>query len=96
MQPIYFEGSKEIGKPENATDEQCYSLWAQPVDFVQKGADGLDYVHTMWVQHWMPSKEDLEAMNAGRGFWLQIHCGKGLVPIAVFTLDENNNSNDAN
>lgn len=29
MYPVKFEGSTEIRKPENMTDEQCMSLWAK-------------------------------------------------------------------
>lgn len=94
MNSVYFEGSKLIGKPENVRDEDCFSLYAQPIDIKQTGEDGQILNGRMWVEHWMPSKEDIEAINAGRGIWIQIH-SIGLPPIAVFTLDENNNSNDA-
>jgi len=29
MHPIFFEGSVEIKKPEDMTDEQCISAWAK-------------------------------------------------------------------
>jgi len=94
MQPVNFEGAKVIGKPKNVRDEDCFSMYAMPVEITQTGEDGREMKGLMWVEHWMPSVEDLEALNAGRGFWIQIHSLR-LTPIAVFTLDENNVSNDA-
>lgn len=94
MQPIYFEGSKQIGKPENITDDQCMSIWAKPVEYDFIGEDGEKYQSRVWVEAWMPSKEDIEAINRGEPIWLQIHSA-GLPPIAVCTLDENGQSNDA-
>ena len=94
MHPVNFEGAKVIGKPDNIRDEDCFSIYAMPVETNQKGEDGTELISRMWVEHWLPSKEDLEALNAGRGFWIQIHSIR-LIPIAVFTLDENNISNDA-
>lgn len=87
MQSVYFEGAKEIKKPPSMTDEECMSAWAMPVS--------LDSGGIMWVEHFMPSKEDIEAINEGRGFWIQLHCGPRLIPIAIFTLDEKGESNDA-
>lgn len=29
MHPVYFEGSVEISKPKNMTDEECMSAWAK-------------------------------------------------------------------
>jgi hypothetical protein len=94
MHPIYFEGAKEIGKPETMTDEQCFSMWAMPVEHTFTGADGNEYHSRYWVEAWKPSKEDIEAINRGEPIYLQIH-SMGLPPMAVFTLDENGNSNDA-
>jgi hypothetical protein len=42
---------------------------------------------------WQPSKEDIEAIVAGRPVILQIH-SNGLPPVALFTLDENGESNN--
>lgn len=94
MHPTNFEGAKLISKPENVKDEDCFSMWAMPVDITQTGEDGRQYQSRMWVEMWQPSKEDIEAINAGRPIILQIHSA-GLPPVAVFTLDENGNSNDA-
>ena len=94
MRTVYFEGAREIKKPDSMTDEECSSAWARSIKIpAGKNEAGDDLVTNVWVEHFMPSKEDLEAMNAGRGFWIQMH-STGLVPIAVFTLDEHGNSND--
>jgi len=92
MQPINFPGAIEVGKPENVKDEDCFSMPAMPVDYTFTGEDGMQYPARMWVEAWQPSKEDIAAINAGRPIWLQIH-SQGLPPVAVFTLDENGNSN---
>lgn len=95
MQPIYFEGAKFIGKPSGMTDEQCMDMWAMPVEVNHgPGEDGKDIKGIMWVEAWKPNKEDIEAINRGEPVWIQIH-SQGLPPIAVFTLDENGQSNDA-
>ena len=94
MQPIYFEGAKEIGKPKEMTYEQCFSMWALPVDYEFKGEDGKQHKSRYWVEAWKPSKEDIDAINRGEPIYLQIH-SIGLPPVAMFTLDENGKSNDA-
>jgi hypothetical protein len=94
MQPIYFEGAKEISKPENMTDEQCMSMWALPIDYVFTDVNGNQVQSRYWVEAWKPSKEDIDAINRGEPIYLQIH-SIGLPPVAVFTLDENGKSNDA-
>jgi hypothetical protein len=85
MTSVYFEGAKVIGKPESMTDEECMSAYAMP----------LPQNPNIWVEHFMPSKEDIEAINAGRGIWVQLVCGPRLIPMAIFTLNENDESNDA-
>lgn len=94
MHPINFEGAKVIGKPENMTDEQCFSMYARPVDHDFIDNKGETVQSRFWVECWKPSKEDIDAINRGEPIWLQIH-SIGLPPVAVFTLDENGNSNDA-
>ena len=93
MHPIYFEGAREIGKPKEMTDEQCYSLWAHQHDYKYKGEDGSECDGRVWTEVWQPSKEDKEAVAAGRPIILQIH-SYGLPPVAVFTLDEKGKSNN--
>ena len=81
MRPIEFEASNIVfGKPESMTDEQCFSIEAY------KGIDdnGFTYINTVW----MPSKEDIEAINAGRPIILSIY-GEGMPPVNLFTNDEN-------
>lgn len=95
MQPIFFEGSTEIKKPENVTDEQCMSIWAMPINIsAGKDEQGNELISRMWVEAWQPSREDIQAINCGGPIWIQIH-SMGLPPVAVFTMDENGKSNDA-
>jgi hypothetical protein len=93
MHPIHFNGAREIGKPESMTDEQCYSLWALNHDYKYTGEDGKEYEARVWTEVWQPSKEDIEAIVAGRPVILQIH-SYGLPPVALLTLDEKGNSNN--
>jgi hypothetical protein len=92
MKPIQFEGAHEVGKPKNMTDEQCSSIWAHNHDFELTGADGKQYQGRIWTEMWQPSKEDIEAINAGRPIILQIH-SHGLPPVSMLTLDENGEPN---
>lgn len=94
MHPIHFEGAKEMHKPADMTDDDCFSLWAMPVDHTYTDNNGNPVQGKFWVEMWQPSKEDIEAINAGRPIILQIH-SIGLPPVAVFTLDGKGNSNDA-
>jgi hypothetical protein len=94
MHPINFPGAKYVGKPENVKDEHCFGMPAMPVEYPYTGEDGKQYQGRMWVEMWQPSREDIEAINAGRPIILQIH-SFALPPVAAFTLDENGNSNDA-
>jgi hypothetical protein len=94
MHPINFPGAQEVGKPENMTDEQCFSVYATKGTYEFTGADGVQYQATFWTEAWKPSKEDIEAINRGEPIYIQIHSA-GLPPISVFTLNENGESNDA-
>lgn len=81
MRPIHFpESNIQFGKPENMTDEECYSVSAY------KG-DG--FINTVW----MPNREDIEAINAGRPIILSI-TGSSMPPVSMFTCDENNLPNE--
>ena len=86
MQPVSFEGATEIKKPSDMTDEQCMSIWAT------KGVtiDGFPY----FLEAWKPSYEDLKSLNRGEPIYIQI-ISNGLPPIAMFTIDENGECNDA-
>lgn len=85
MRPIQFPGSVEIGKPTNMTDEQCMSAWA----FIHKDPDGKT---TGFTTCWMPSYEDLKALNEGSGIFVH-HPYLQLSAMSMMTLDENNNPN---
>jgi hypothetical protein len=85
MRAIHFpEANTTFNKPADMTDEQCYSVSALVGE-----QDGIPYVRTVWL----PNKEDLEALNAGRPLVLSI-CGAGMPPVALFTCDENGNVNE--
>jgi len=92
MKPIHFEGAREIGKPKEMTDEQCKSLWAHSQDFEFTGSDGKRHQGRVWTEMWQPSKEDIEAIVAGRPIVLQIHSW-GLPPVSMLTLDGNGDPN---
>lgn len=86
MQPVSFPGSVEIGKPKNMTDEQCMSIPAiHGVD-----EDGFPYFMTAWK----PSYEDIQALNRGEPIYIRTIALR-LPPMAVFTVNDNGESNDA-
>lgn len=93
MTPIQFEGAHEVGKPKEMTDEQCSSLWAHNYDYVHIGTDGKEYDARIWIEVWQPSKEDIQAIAAGRPIILEIH-SMGLPPVRLFTVDENGTPNN--
>lgn len=80
MRAIEFEGYNVIlGKPDAMTDEQCLPLHAyRDID-----TDGFPFILSVW----QPSKEDIEAINAGRPVLLKI-CGQIMPPVALFTTNE--------
>lgn len=91
-----FEGAREIGKPKNMTDEECSGLPIfqafsdrpeDPPQFAMAGQtiDGPPYPFTL--TYWMPSREDLQAMNAGRGIWVRF-LSHIVFPMSLFTLNE--------
>jgi hypothetical protein len=107
MHPVFFEGSVEISKPNDMTDEQCMSAWAKfgfekLFKVIQSngiahippglyaGVDQEDF--PFYMTAWQPNKEDLEALNAGRPIYIKT-LSKQLPPMAVFTLNENNEGN---
>jgi hypothetical protein len=94
MQPVNFPGAREIGKPKNMTDEQCFSVYAHTQDYEYTGSDGRQYVNRVWTEAWKPNKEDIEAILRGEPVYIQIH-SEGLPPIAAFTIGEDGVSNDA-
>lgn len=90
-----FEGAREIQKPPSMTDEECsglpilqaYSPKGEELpDFAMAGVTaGPPYPFTL--SYWMPSKEDLDAMNAGRGIWVRF-LSHIVFPMGLFTLNE--------
>ena len=109
MHPVYFEGSVEISKPKDMTDEECMSAWAKfgfgklmqiqrakeaNVNVLIEGllacVDGEGFPYYMTA--WKPNKEDLEALNRGEPVYVKV-ISQALPPMALFTLDENNNAN---
>jgi hypothetical protein len=86
MQPINFDGAVEIGKPKELTDEQCMS------SFALRGIDENQFPY--FLQCWKPSYEDMQAIARGEPIWIKI-LAQRLPPIAIYTMDENGNCNDA-
>lgn len=107
MIPVNFEGAVNINKPENMTDEQCSSVWAKyGFDFLHKifSQNGMAQLpegiyasidsqkFPFYMTAWKPNKEDIEAINRGEPIYIKT-LSKSLPPMAVFTLDENNEGN---
>lgn len=81
MHPIDFEGTNiELVKPVEMTDEQCMAVRAY------KGVDVNQFPFILTA--WMPNKEDLDAMNAGRPLMVKM-LGELTPPISLWTYDEN-------
>lgn len=81
MRPIDFpEANAHFGKPDSMTDEECMPISAHV---------GNGFINTVW----QPSKEDIEAINAGRPIIVSV-AGSSLPPMGLFTCDENGNSNE--
>lgn len=105
MLPTSFEGATEIKKPASMTDEQCMSIWAKrgfstllayieahefgtPHIYMDTDVEGFDFFLTAWK----PSYEDIQAINRGEPIYIKT-ISQGLPPMAVFTMDENNEVN---
>ena len=88
------------------TDEECISVWAkfgfgklyQIIDskgYMPHVAAGIDTdQHPYYLTAWKPSYEDLQALNRGEPIYIKT-LSKQLPPMAIFTVDENGNCNDA-
>lgn len=86
MQPVEFPGSRNIGKPENMTDEQCMAIPA---------ANAIDeHGWHYWTTAWRPSYEDMKAFERGEPIYVRTIC-RDLPPMALFTLNEDGKGNDA-
>lgn len=101
MLAMNFEGAREIGKPTRMTDEECSGLpifqassdrSEETPGFVMAGetVGGPPYPFTL--SYWMPSREDLDAMNAGRGIWVRF-LSHIVYPMSLFTLNEHGEIN---
>jgi len=73
---IFPEQNFTFGKPADMTDEQCSSL------SVWKGKDQNGF--PVIISKWMPSKEDIDAINNGEGIYLTI-TGHGMPPVSIQT-----------
>ena len=100
MLAIEFQGSRQIGKPANMTDEECSGLeilqaytekpGATP-EFLMVGVtEGPPYPFTLSC--WKPSREDLQALNEGRPVWVRL-LTHTVHPISLFTTDESGEIN---
>lgn len=86
MLPIKFNGSLPIAKPANMTDEQCSSL-----EIYQGHTEPDKWPFTLSA--WQPSKEDIDAINAGRPIWVRV-LSHTVHPISLFTLDGKDQVNE--
>lgn len=109
MHPVHFEGSTEVKKPADMTDEQCMSLWAkhgfgklmQIINLKEEGVDvvlpglaaGVDADD--FPYYLTAWKPSYEDLQAlNRGEPVYVKTlTKQLPPMALFTLDENGNGN---
>ena len=110
MQPVSFPGATEIKKPNDMTDEQCFSVWAkygfgklhELIELKKGGVEVVPPIYAgvdtenfpFYLTAWQPSYEDLQALNAGRPIFIKTVSTR-LPPMAVFTIDEEGKSNDA-
>lgn len=78
------EANMTFTKPVGMDDSECLPLKV----YVGVDQNNGPYINSVW----MPSKEDIEAINAGRPIVLTI-IGKGMPPVSLFTLDKEGNSN---
>lgn len=86
MKPIHFpESNIQFNKPTSMDDSECLPISA----YSGVDANGNPHINTVW----QPSKEDIEAINAGRPIVVCV-LGTGLSPMSLFTFDENGNSNE--
>ncbi len=79
------EANTTFTKPKSMTDAECSDLRA----FVGVSKVGHRFINTVW----MPNKEDIEAINAGRPIILHM-LADVLCPVALFTCDENGEINE--
>jgi hypothetical protein len=80
----FSDANLKLVKPDSMTDEECYALSAY------RGMDNKGNI--FFLTQWMPSKEDLEALHAGRPIYLKILCA-GFFPVSLYTVDEEGKPN---
>ncbi|TDQ79572.1 hypothetical protein [Sphingobacterium yanglingense] len=86
MRPIHFpESNITFEKPTTTDDSECLPISA----YVGQDIKGNPHINTVW----QPSKEDIEAINAGRPIVVCV-LGTALPPMSMFTYDEEGNSNE--
>lgn len=86
MRPIHFEQSNiTFNKPTTMDDSECLPIHA----YAGVDHNGNPHINTVW----MPNKEDIDAILAGRPICVCI-LGNRLPPMSLFTYDENGNSNE--
>jgi len=87
MRAIDFEQANKIyGKPESMTDEECYPVSA----YEHKNDKGeVECINTLW----QPNADYIIAINSGRPIVMNMRASF-LVPHALFTFDENGNTNE--
>jgi len=85
MHPIDFVGTNvELCPPDGKSVENDMNVPA---------FKGVDKRHQIfYLQAWMPSKEDMDAMNAGRPLMLKIIAAKAPM-VMLYTEDENGQPN---
>ncbi len=86
MRAIDFpEANITFEKPTGMDDSECLPIQA----YAGRDQNGNPHINTVW----MPSKEDIDAILAGRPIVVCV-LGEALPPMALFTYDENGNSNE--
>jgi hypothetical protein len=80
MRAVELPGMIPLGKPADMSEEQCRSL---PVWMADQPNTGIPLV----ISAWMPNKEDIEAIVAGRPVYLAV-VGHTMAPVDLYTTDE--------
>jgi hypothetical protein len=109
MHPVHFEGSTEIKKPADMTDEECMSLWAKfgfckMIEVFNLKGQGINVelpglvagIDTANHPYYLTAwKPSYEDLQSlNRGEPIYIKTlAQQLPPMAVFTLDENGDGN---
>ena len=85
MKGTDFEGSTfNLVKPEDMTEEQCYSMPATS----GTTSDGYPYI----LVAFKPSPEDIKAMLDGGSVFMRV-LGQQFAPVSLFTIDTEGNVN---